>query len=101
MQFRQAILVADRQTYQLVPGKPNSFETFFADFQCDVVSAQETKYSIFLHPKQDITLQRLEIQLDMPLSAAARFFANGSINLPRWCSVPTASKPTGQRSSAP
>lgn len=89
MQFRQAILVADRQTYQLVPGKPNSFETFFADFQCDVVSAQETKYSIFLHPKQDITLQRLEIQLDMPLSAAARFFANGyqSWSESRWMPV--------------
>jgi len=89
MPFRQAILVADLQTYQLVPGTSNSFEALFADFQCNVVSAQETRYSIFLHPKQDITLQRLEIQLDMPLSAAARFFANGyqSWSESRWMPV--------------
>ena len=90
MQFRQAILIANQQTYPLVPGKSNSFEPFFADFQNNPVAQEQgIQYSIFLHPKQDITLQCLEIQFDMPLSAAARFFANGyqSWSESRWIAV--------------
>lgn len=94
MHFRQAILIADQQTYQLTPGKSNSFEALFADFQSQPVSIPESvatglQYSIFLHPKQDITVQRLEIQFDMPLSEAAHFFANGyqSWSETRWLPV--------------
>ncbi len=90
MQFRQAILIANQQTYPLVPGKSNSFEPFFADFQSNPVGREQgIQYSIFLHPKQDITLQCLEVQFDMPLSAAARFFANGyqSWSESRWIAV--------------
>ncbi|HNG90202.1 MAG TPA: alpha-galactosidase, partial [Saprospiraceae bacterium] len=34
-------------------------------------------YSVFLHPKQDVSLQRLEMQFDLPLPAEARMLANG------------------------
>jgi alpha-galactosidase len=37
----------------------------------------DTRYSIFLHPKQDVTIQRLEIQFDLQLPPDAHFFANG------------------------
>lgn len=90
MHFRQAILTANQQTYQLAPGKPNSFEAFFVDFQCNPTEQEQgLQYSIFLHPKQDIALQGLEIQFDMPLSDAARLLANGyqSWSESRWISV--------------
>lgn len=103
MQFRQAVLVADDRTYQLEPGKSNSFEPFFADFQCNPVPGEHlrkegSQYSIFLHPKQDMTVQRLEIQFDIPLSAAARFLANGyqSGSETRWLPV-TGSVPRLRR----
>ena len=82
MRFRQAILIADGQTYQLTPGKSNSFDSFFADFQSNPVVGEHIReeamqYSVFLHPKQDLVLQRLEIQFDVSVPAGARFLANG------------------------
>lgn len=95
MQFRQATLIANQQNYPLVPDQSNSFETLFVDFQSSPViidsgaSKAGMQYSVFLHPKQDITVQVLEIQFDMPLSAAARFFTNGyqSWSESRWLPV--------------
>ncbi len=94
MHFRQAILISDGRTYPLVPGASNSFETFFADVQCHAIGGdmgldEGLQYSVFLHLKQDMVLQRLEIQFDMPLDAAARFFANGyqSWSESRWFPV--------------
>ncbi len=78
MRFRQASLRINDQTYPLQPNRANTFEEIYADFQQrDLGKEQGVRYSVFLHPKQKITLQRLEIQFDMPLPPDAQFFANG------------------------
>ncbi len=107
MRFRQAILKVDNKTYNLSSGKANSFDEIYVDFQVnptpnpspegrgvrDVSSRYATtplpsgeglgvglngeRWSVFLHPKQDLTVQRLEIQFDLQLPTDARFLANG------------------------
>lgn len=78
MRFRQAILTVDGKTHALQPNRANTFEEIYADFQqSEGVADAGTRYSVFLHPKQNVVVQRLEIQFDMPLPPDARFFANG------------------------
>jgi alpha-galactosidase len=78
MRFRQAILTVNGKTHTLQPNRANTFEEIYADFQQqEGEGGAGTRYSIFLHPKQDVTVQRLEIQFDMPLPPDARFLANG------------------------
>lgn len=76
MHFRQAILKVDHQTYTLQPGRSNSFGEIHADFQNNLEGGGE-RWSVFLHPKQDVTIQRLEIQFDLQLPSDVCFFANG------------------------
>ncbi|MBP6810965.1 MAG: hypothetical protein KA138_05580, partial [Saprospiraceae bacterium] len=76
MRFLQAILTLNGKAHPLLPNRANTFEEIYADFQLNEESGG-TRYSVFLHPKQDVTVQRLEIQFDLPLSPDARFFANG------------------------
>jgi len=76
MQLRQAILTINGQTHLLTPNRSNSFEALFVDFQKTEEGSGE-RYSVFLHPKQDVVVQRLEIQFDLPLPPAAKWLANG------------------------
>lgn len=76
MHFRQAILQVDNKTYTLLPGRPNSFDEIYVDFQNQPEHGGE-HWSVFLHPKQDVTIQRLEIQFDVQMPTHARFFTNG------------------------
>lgn len=76
MQFKQAILQINGQTHALQPNRSNTFETLFVDFK-QLEAENGTRYSIFLHPKQALTLERLEIQFDCPLPPDAHFLANG------------------------
>lgn len=76
MCFRQAVLKVDNKTYPLSPGRANSFDEIHADFQQQPENGG-SRWSIFLHPKQDVTIQRLEIQFDCQLPPDARLFANG------------------------
>jgi alpha-galactosidase len=78
MRFRQASLRINDQTYPLQPNRANTFDEIYADFQQrELDKEQGVRYSVFLHPKQKISLQRLEIQFDMPLPPDAQFLANG------------------------
>ncbi|MFN0034555.1 MAG: glycoside hydrolase family 36 protein [Saprospiraceae bacterium] len=78
MRFRQATLTVNGKTHQLHPNRANTFEEIYADFQHTEGGVGEgARYSVFLHPKQDLTVQRLEIQFELPLPPDARFFANG------------------------
>lgn len=93
MQFRQAIITVDGQTHSLTPGKSNSFDSFFADVQAtpiwgEHIQEEGMQYMVFLHPKQDVVVQRLEIQFDASLSVNGHFFANGfqSWSESRWVS---------------
>lgn len=76
MQFRQAVLIVNRQTRTLQPGKANSFDEMYVDFQRQPENGGE-RWTVFLHPKQDLTIDRLEIQFDLKLAPDVRFFANG------------------------
>jgi len=78
MRFIQAILTVNEKAHPLLPNRANTFEEIYADFQLSVEAGEKgTRYSVFLHPKQDVTVQRLEIQFDLPLPPDAQFFANG------------------------
>lgn len=77
LHFRQAILQTDRNTYQLRPGQANSFAELYVDFQQEEAGPGGERYTIFIHPKQNLTVRRLEVQFDLQLGPAARFFANG------------------------
>ncbi len=76
LHFRQAILHVNNQQYQLKAGQSNSFDEIFADFQQEDIE-HGTRYSIFLHPKQDLVVRRLELQFSLQLDAQARILANG------------------------
>ncbi len=76
MSFHQAILTISGKTYQLQPDKANSFDELYIDFRQEEVNGGQ-HWSVFLHPKQDIVVQRLEIQFLIPLPAGTQFFANG------------------------
>jgi len=78
MKFRQAILIVDGKRHQLQPNRSNTFDNIYADFQqSEEAAGQGTRYSVFLHPKQDVKVQGLEIQFELPLPSDAAFFANG------------------------
>lgn len=78
MSLRQAILQIDTQTYALTPNRANSFDEIFVDFRQEPPEqGGGVRYHIFLHPKQDVTVRRLELQFDVPTQPDDRFFANG------------------------
>lgn len=54
----------------------NSFDELYVDFQ-EAGEQDGTRYTVFLHPKQDITVKRLEVRFAVAVSPDARFFANG------------------------
>lgn len=89
MRFRQALLRINGKTHPLQPNRANTFEAIYVDFQVLETASQGTRYSVFLHPKEDLIVQRLEIQFDLSLSPEARFFANGyqSCSESRWMSM--------------
>ncbi len=78
MKFQNAIVrIAGPQgekQYLLVPGQANSFEELHVDFQC-VEDNSGWRYTIFLHPKTDLTVLDLVVELACP--QADLFFANG------------------------
>ncbi len=76
MRFLQAILRFNGQTQLLKPNKANTFDEIYADFQ-QREEGGGTRYSVFLHPKQELTVQGLEMQFEVDLPSDARFFANG------------------------
>ena len=76
MSFRQALLTIAGKTYQLQPDRSNSFEELYVDFRQEEVNGGQ-RWSVFLHPKQDLVVQGLEIQFHLPMPAGTRFFANG------------------------
>jgi alpha-galactosidase len=76
MSFHQAILTISGKTYQLQADKSNSFDELYVDFRQEEANGGQ-HWSVFLHPKQDIVVQRLEIQFHIPLPTGTQFFANG------------------------
>lgn len=76
MKFHAALLKIDGKALALRPDKSNSFDEIYADFQTEEINGG-TRWTIFLHPKQDVTVQQLEIQFQAPMPENTRFFANG------------------------
>jgi alpha-galactosidase len=76
MQFHQAILQVGSDVRQLTPGRLNSYDDLYVDFQQDI-SGHTQRLNLFIHPKQDVVIERLELQFVLNLPAQARFFANG------------------------
>lgn len=64
------------KTYALNPGRSNSFDELFVDFQSAAEEGGE-RYTVFLHPKKDIVIKRLEIRFSVQITPGARFFVNG------------------------
>ena len=80
MQLRQAYLQLEasqgRKHYVLQPNKANSFDELHVDFQTETETKGE-RYSLFLHPKEDVQLLDLAVEFTMSPRPDARFFANG------------------------
>lgn len=76
LHLRQAILEIDGNTYRIQPEKSNSFPELYVDFQQNTEKYGE-RYTVFIHPKQDVTLRRLELQFSLQPGPTARFLANG------------------------
>lgn len=80
MKMLQAILEIDSdlgpKTYSLNPDRANSFEELYVDFQL-ISEGGGNRYTLFLHPKQDLVVKRLEIQFEVVAQPDTRFFANG------------------------
>ena len=78
MRFLQAFLTVNGKSHSIHPNRANTFDEIYADFQqIDAGVGEGTRYSVFLHPKQDVLVQQLEIQFHLPLPPDANFFANG------------------------
>lgn len=68
LKFRQATMTADGKPFSLTPGKINSFDHFYVDFQQHTTGAVK-KWSVFLHTKQPLAVKKISVEFD--LSAAA------------------------------
>lgn len=76
MQFRNALIQVNDKTFELLPGRANTFEDFYVEFSDE--RSQTGEIALFLHPKADILVQQLELTFFVPyLSGQTRFFANG------------------------
>ncbi|MCC7464630.1 MAG: alpha-galactosidase [Saprospiraceae bacterium] len=76
MQFQEAIIKVDGNIYQLTPGRANTFEEIYVDFQQNEETGGR-RYTAFLHPKKDVVVNRLELRFRLSLPDTARFLANG------------------------
>ncbi|HAD12887.1 MAG TPA: hypothetical protein DCF33_10680 [Saprospirales bacterium] len=76
MQFREAILTIDGKTMALHPNRANTFDEIYVDFK-QREEAGSSHLTVFLHPKQEVRVDRLELQFHLPLPPGARFLANG------------------------
>jgi alpha-galactosidase len=76
MHFRQATLSFNDKTQLLLPDKSNSFDEIFVDFRQESMNGGQ-QWSVFLHPKEDIKVNGLELQFEVPAPVGTRFFANG------------------------
>ncbi|MDX2281114.1 MAG: glycoside hydrolase family 36 protein [Saprospiraceae bacterium] len=76
MELRAAILQTATETRTLLPNQYNSFDDLYVDFQQESIESG-LRVSLFLHPKQDVVLQRVELQYAVKWPENARFFANG------------------------
>lgn len=80
MQLRQAYLKLKSEgrakLYALQPGRVNSFDEIHISFEAEPV-AGGTRYALFLHPKTDVELLKLEVEFAFQPDSDARFFANG------------------------
>ncbi|TNE58311.1 MAG: alpha-galactosidase [Bacteroidetes bacterium] len=81
MEFRRAVLRMSGsegiKTYELVPDRANSFAELYVDFQFRE-EAGGRRFTVFLHPKETITVLELALDFNCPTSELdAGFFANG------------------------
>ena len=76
MQFRQAVLIVNGKKLLLQPDQSNSFDEIFVDFRQEALNGGQ-HWTVFLHPKQDILLEGLELEFSTPIPMGTRFFANG------------------------
>jgi hypothetical protein len=77
LNFRQALLIVDGQQYELKPGKINLFDTFYVDFQYETLGNHEHDWSLYLHPKQDVLIGKIVVELHLPAAAYASINTNG------------------------
>lgn len=85
--FLDAILETDAETVAFRPNESNFFETFYAEVRAEAYG-NATRYSIFLHPKQNILIRRLSLRFEVQDHTNIRFLANGyqSWSETRWYS---------------
>ncbi len=76
MIFRTATFEHAGQSDLLPPGKHTFFDAYHADFRVENV-AGGVRYQLYLHPKQDLTVRRLELVFELPARQSVQMLANG------------------------
>jgi alpha-galactosidase len=76
MIFRSATFEHADQADLLLPGKHTFFDAYHADFRVENV-AGGVRYQLYLHPKQDLTVRRLELVFELPDRESVQLLANG------------------------
>lgn len=86
MRFRQALLNVNGKMLELRPNRSNTFDPLYVDFQFTESVEAGVRYTVFIHPKQDISIQGLELQFELKMPPGTRFFVNGyqSADASRW-----------------
>ena len=72
----------DNKTVEIPVGEMTFFDEFYVDCQTEEIEKSVhgvtgTRLRMMLHPKEDITLQDIDIQLDKTYLSAGRVFCNG------------------------
>jgi alpha-galactosidase len=75
--LRQATVRIDGHAHPITPERSNSFDAFFVDFQ-RVVESDGVGYTLYIHPKQDLRLDAVELEFQVEGNdAPTHFWANG------------------------
>ena len=72
----QITIKVNQQVYELSPGRYNTFEDFYVDVQLEEILGGQ-RISLYLHPKTDLILHDIALQIPLPAQAGMHFLANG------------------------
>ncbi len=77
--FQSAQLIFDQESLDLLPNKTSSGEALYVDFT-SADEANHKRFQIFIHPKKEVVLKKLELRFSVPLTQNSSVFCNGFLS---------------------
>jgi alpha-galactosidase len=79
LHFRQAKIRVNGKEHLIQPDRTNSFDSFYVDFRSETDMNDGTRWTVYLHPKTDIKVDKVELIWEVTDAALADgfFLANG------------------------